>query len=163
MFTAAAVIFFLLNVRIQTVEFENCVYSVEADLEKAANIKKGTHGYAIDKNKIAKAIKAASPYVTDVRIKRTGISSIEIILTEDAPRFYIKRGEKYLLLSETLRVLARYDSLAECSHLPVHPISLAPIAEAEIGKTVVFEEGYEEIGKESISLLSQISASDRST
>ena len=161
-FTAAAVIFFLLNVRIQTVEFENCVYSVEADLEKAANIKKGTHGYAIDKNKIAKAIKAVSPYVTDVRIKRTGISSIEIILTEDAPRFYIKRGEKYLLLSETLRVLARYDSLAECSHLPVHPISLAPIAEAEIGKTVVFEEGYEEIGKESISLLSQISASDLS-
>jgi hypothetical protein len=166
--TAAAVAFFLVNVRIQTVEFENCVYSEQSVIEKAANIKKGTHSYAIDKDKIAKSIISASPYVTDVRIKRTSLTSISVILTEDAPRFYIERGGKFLLLSETLRVLARYDSLSEFSH-KVHPIKLMSIKEAEIGKTVVFEkrENTEEnpaalsqlSGEEALSLLCQISES----
>ena len=150
----AAVVFFLLKVRIETVNIENCVYSVEADVEKAANIKKGTHSYAIDKSKISKAIKSANPYVTDVRIKRTGISSIDIILTEDAPCFYIERGGKYVILSQTLRVLAKYDSLAECAHLSVHPILLMPVAEAEIGKTLVFEKNEDENGEKDISVLS---------
>ena len=161
-FTVAAVVFFLTQVRIQTVTVENCVYSGEAEVLGAANIKKGTHSYAIDKNKIAASITSKNPYVTDVRIKRTGISSIAIILTEDAPRFYIERGGKYIILSETLRVLAEYASLAECAHLPVYPIKLMPIEAAEMGKTLVFAEGHEENGKECISLLSQISASELS-
>ncbi len=161
-FTVAAVVFFLTQVRIQTVTVENCIYSSEAEVLGAANIKKGTHSYAIDKDKIAAAIIAKNPYVTDVRIKRTSISSVSVILTEDAPRFYIERGGKYIILSETLRVLAEYASLAECAHLPVYPIKLMPIESAEIGKTLVFAKEYEENGKECISLLSQISASELS-
>lgn len=160
--TAACVIFFLVNVRIKTVTLENCVYSESACVLEAANIKKGTHSYAIDKAKISQAIMASNPYVTDVRIKRTGISTVALILTEDEPRFYIEREGKYLVLSETLRVLAEYGDIAGCEHLAAHPISLVPIAEAELGKTVVFAEGYEEKGKESISLLSQISESELS-
>ncbi|MBQ9745854.1 MAG: FtsQ-type POTRA domain-containing protein [Clostridia bacterium] len=160
--TATCVLFFLINVRIKTVTLENCVYSESSAVLEAASIKKGTHSYAIDKTKISEAIMAANPYVTDVRIKRTGISTVALILTEDEPRFYIERGGKYLVLSGTLRVLARYESLDECAHLSVHPISLVPIAEAELGETVVFAEGYEEKGKESIDLLSQISESELS-
>jgi hypothetical protein len=161
-FTVAAVVFFLTQVRIQTITVENCVYSAEADVLTAANIKKGTHSYAIDKDKIASSIIAQNPYVTDVRIKRTSISSIAIILTEDAPRFYIERGGKYVILSETLRMLAEYENPADFSHLPVYPIKLMPIEKAELGKTIVFAEGYEENGKECISLLSQISDSELS-
>ncbi|MBQ8402955.1 MAG: FtsQ-type POTRA domain-containing protein [Clostridia bacterium] len=161
-FTVVAVVFFLTQVRIQTVTVENRVYSGEAEVLDAANIKKGTHSYAIDKDKIAEAIIAKNPYVTDVRIKRTSISSISIILTEDAPRFYIERGGKYVILSETLRVLAEYENLADCAHLSVYPIKLMPIESAELGKTLVFAEGYEENGKECISLLSQISDSELS-
>jgi hypothetical protein len=161
-FTVAAVVFFLTQVRIQTITVENCVYSAEADVLTAANIKKGTHSYAIDKDKIASYIIAQNPYVTDVRIKRTSISSIAIILTEDAPRFYIERGGKYVILSETQRMLAEYENPADFSHLPVYPIKLMPIEKAELGKTIVFAEGYEENGKECISLLSQISDSELS-
>lgn len=160
--TAACVLFFLVNVRIKTVTVENCVYSERESVLDAANIKSGTHSYAISKEKISAAIIAANPYVTDVRIKRTGISSIELILTEDTPRFYVKRGEKYLVLSETLRVLAEYDGIGQCRELGAYPISLVPIEEAIPGKTLVFAEGYEENGKESIELLSKISASSLS-
>jgi hypothetical protein len=169
--TAALIIFFLFNVRIKDVEFENCVYSSENSVKKAANIKIGTHSYGIDKAKIAKAIKAANPYVTDVRIKRTGISSISVILTEDAPRFYIEHDGEYIILSETLRVLDEYDSLAECAELKVYPISLMPIDKAELGKTLVFEKNENEDGvkdvsvlsaEDAISMLSQISESDLS-
>lgn len=168
-FTIAAIVFFLVNVRIQTVEVKNCVYSQEDTVITAANIKPGTHSYGIDKAKISKNIKAASPYVTDVRIKRTGIHSVEIILTEDAPRFYIERDGKYVLLSEKLRVLASFDSLAECAHLPVYPILLMPVKEAETGKTVVFEDnkGDEETppdlsildGEDAFEILTKISES----
>ncbi len=161
-FTVVAVVFFLTQVRVQTVTVENCVYSSEADVLKAANIKKGTHSYAIDKDKIAEAIIAKNPYVTELRIKRTGISSLAIILTEDAPRFYIEHEGSYFILSETLRVLAEYPSLAECAHLNVYPIKLMPVESAKIGKTLVFAEGYEADGEECIGLLSQISASELS-
>lgn len=138
--TAAFIVFFLLNVRIQTVELENCVYSQEETVLKAANIKKGTHSYGIDKNKIAKAIKSKSPFVTDVRIKRTGLTSVSIILTEDAPRFYIDHEGYYVLLSETLRALYECASLSECpDHWSIYPIELMPIEKVEIGKTVVFK------------------------
>ena len=166
-FTVVCVIFFLVNVRIKAVEFENCVYSELAKVEEVANIKLGTHSYAIDKAKISKAIKDANPYVTDVRIKRTGISSISVILTEDAPRFYIERGEKYVILSETLRVLAKYDSPSEYAHLPVHPIFLMPIEKDELGKTIVFQEPEEDeevplsrlCAEDAFYILSQISES----
>ena len=139
-FTAAAIVFFLVNVRIQTVDVKNCVYTDAETVLKAANIKPGTHSYGIDKTKISKNIKAASPYVTDVRIKRTGIHSVEITLTEDAPRFYIEREGRFVLLSEKLRVLALCESREEFAHLPAYPILLMPVKEAETGKTVVFEE-----------------------
>jgi len=158
--TAILIVFFLVNVRIKTIEIENCVYSSVSEIESAANIKPGTHSYGIDKAKISKSIKAANPYVTDVRIKRTGISSLLIIITEDTPRFYIERGGKILVLSETLRVLAKYDSLAECAHLPVYPISLMPIAEAELSKTLVFEEQDEDEGPADLSILSGEDAFD---
>lgn len=166
-FAVACIVFFLVNVRIKTVDIENCTYSERASVLTAANIKTGTHSYAIDKDKIADAIKKSNPYVIDVRIKRTGISSVSIILTEDAPRFYIERGGKYLVLSETLRVLARYDSLAECAHLSVYPISLMPIEDAQLGKTLVFKSPAKDepvdvsvlSGEDALDMLEKISAS----
>ena len=141
--TIVSVVFFLINVRIQTVNLENCVYSNQESVLEAASIAPGTHSYGIDKSKISSAIKRANPYVIDVRIKRTGINSISIILTEDAPCFYIEKNGEYIVLSETLRVLARYASLTECAH-KVNHINLMPITEAEIGTTVVFEKPSEE-------------------
>ena len=158
--TAAAIVFFLVNVRIQTVNIENCVYTEEEAVRKAANIKLGTHSYGIDKAKISKNIKAVSPYVTDVRIKRTGFTSVSIILTEDAPRFYMQHGGKVVLLSEKLRVLASFESLSECAHLPVYPILLMPVKEAEIGKTVVFEENGSKDDKENPPDLSILDGED---
>jgi hypothetical protein len=166
--TIVSVVFFLINVRIQTVDLENCVYSNQESVLEAASIAPGTHSYGIDKSKISSAIKRANPYVIDVRIKRTGINSISIILTEDAPCFYIEKNGEYIVLSETLRVLARYASLTECAH-KVNHINLMPITEAEIGKTVVFEKPSEEnidlsllSSADAFYILGKISASDLS-
>ena len=166
--TIVSVVFFLINVRIQTVNLENCVYSNQESVLEAANIAPGTHSYGIDKSKISSAIKRTNPYVIDVRIKRTGINSISIILTEDAPCFYIEKNGEYIVLSETLRVLARYASLTECAH-KVNHINLMPITEAEIGKTVVFEKPSEEnanlsllSSEDAFDILGKISASDLS-
>jgi len=59
------------------------------------------------------------------------------------------------VLSETLRVLAKHDSITECEH-KVNPIALMPVAKADLGKTLVFEEPDEE--NPDLSLLSGDSA-----
>ena len=154
--TVSAVVFFMVNVRVRTVTVENCVYSNEHAVIEAANIKEGTHSYAISKSKIAEAVKKQNTYVSDVRIKRTGITSISIILTEDKPCFYLEFEGRYLVLSSSLRVLDEYAGIEDMAHIALAPISIAPISEASPGKALVFSEGYEDDGKECIDILSQI-------
>lgn len=156
--TVCAIVFFLTKVRIHTVTVENCVYSNEQTVLDAAAIKDGTHSYAISKKKIADAIIAQNPYVSDVRIKRTGATSISITITEDTPCFYINLSGEYIVLSSTLRVLDKYASKEDMAHLSIAPISIVPVKEAPMGKTLVFAQGFEDEGNECIEILSEIAA-----
>ena len=158
-FTVGAVVLFLMNVRIQTVTVENCVYSDEQSIISAAGIKKGTHSYAIDKEEIAKSIKEKNSYVSDVRVKRTGPTSVVLILTEDPPCFRTLYENRYLVLSAGLRVLDEYSSPEESPHVGIAPIKLMPIESAELGKEITFTEENEGDRSEYISMLSAIHTS----
>ena len=157
--TVCAIVLFLVKVRVKTVTVENCVYTNEQKILEAAAIKEGPHSYAISKKKIAADIIAQNPYVSDVRIKRTGATSISIIITEDIPCFYLKFGDRYIVLSSTLRVLDKYENKEDMAHMSIAPISISPISEAPLGKTIVFAEGFEDNGKECIQTLSAIAES----
>lgn len=158
-FTVGAVVLFLMNVRIQTVTVENCVYSDEQSIISAAGIKKGTHSYAIDKEEIAKSIKEKNSYVSDVRVKRTGPTSVVLILTEDPPCFRAQYENRYLVLSAGLRVLDEYSSPEEAPHVGIAPIKLMPIESAELGKEITFTEENEGDRSEYVSMLSAIHTS----
>ena len=153
-FTVGAVVLFLMNVRIQTVTVENCVYSDKQSIISAAGIKKGTHSYAIDKEEIAKSIKEKNSYVSDVRVKRTGPTSVVLILTEDPPCFRTLYENRYLVLSAGLRVLDEYSSPEEAPHVGIAPIKLMPIESAELGKEITFTEENEGDRSEYVSMLS---------
>ena len=158
-FTVGTVVLFLMNVRIQTVTVENCVYSDEQSIISAAGIKKGTHSYAIDKEEIAKSIKEKNSYVSDVRVKRTGPTSVVLILTEDPPCFRTLYENRYLVLSAGLRVLDEYSSPEEAPHVGIAPIKLMPIESAELGKEITFTEENEGDRSEYVSMLSAIHTS----
>ena len=137
--TVFLTVFFLFSCRIKTVKAENFVYSAEEDIVKSAGIKIGSHSYSINKNKISEAIISKNPYISSVRIKRTSPTSITIIVTEEEPRFYFIYGEKCLVLSKSLRVLAEYQNVEDISFLNIHEIHLPVIKEASVGKKIIFE------------------------
>ena len=137
-FTVGAVVLFLMNVRIQTVTVENCVYSDEQSIISAAGIKKGTHSYAIDKEEIAKSIKEKNSYVSDVRVKRTGPTSLVLILTEDPPCFRTLYENRYLVLSAGLRVLDEYS-------IPIEGYSTAEIFGNSVDRAVDFDKPLSEL------------------
>lgn len=158
-FTAVTVIVFLTVFRVHAVDIENCKYSSKENIEKSSGVEIGMHMYAIDKEKMEEAIIAENPYVNDVRITRKGATTLCITLTEDAPRFYIVLDGKYFVLSDTLRVLAEYNSMDELSALALAPISLPKVEEAPLGKTLIFTEETEADGKECIDILSILAES----
>ncbi len=141
--TLSSTVFFIFFCRIQDVDVVGLAYSDKEKIISAADIKTGTHLYSISKEKIESRIKASNPYVADVRIKRTGPTSISLILTEEAPRFYCKNGEKYLVLSGTLRVLTLFDNESEARAAAPCELLLPDISEAKIGSTVVFSDAYD--------------------
>lgn len=137
--TLFSVVFFLFFCRIKTVKAENFIYSSEENIVKSAGIKLGSHSYSINKSKIAEAVISKNPYISSVRIKRTSPSSITIIVTEEAPRFYFIYGEKCLVLSESLRVLSEYQSVDDISFANIHEIHLPAVKDAAVGKKITFE------------------------
>ncbi len=160
--TAVTVLVFLLVYRIRAVNIENCVYSNKESVMEATEIKLGMHSYAIDKEEMAERIMASNPYICNVHITRESATTLRIDITEDAPRFYISYNGKYIILSETLRVLAECESEAELLSLSVAPIKLPDVEKSELGKTLVFTEEAEEDGKECIELLSMLAESSLS-
>lgn len=159
LFTVGAVLFFMINVRIKNVIVENCVYSEEQSVLSAASIKKGTHSYGISKDKISDAIKKKNPYVSDVRIKRRGIDTLIITVTEDKPNFYMEFGGRYLVLSAELRVLDEYARREDMPFSDISPIKIDHVSNAELGKVPVFEEEFRADALEYVSFLTKINES----
>ncbi len=157
--TALTVLIFLTFCRVKTINIENCVFSDKQTIMESGKVKVGMHIYALDKEKMEERIKAANPYVSDVYITRTGFTTLNITLTEDAPRFYIEQDGNYIVLSETLRVLEICPSKAEMSGLSVAEISLPTVKSAHLKQTLVFEETTSSYGEECIDILEEIAAS----
>jgi hypothetical protein len=113
----------------------------------------------ISKDKISDAIKKKNPYVSDVRIKRRGIDTLIITVTEDKPNFYMEFGGRYLVLSAELRVLDEYARREDMPFADISPIKIDHVRNAELGKVPVFEEEFRADALEYVSFLTKINES----
>ena len=158
--TVIAVLFFLIICRIGTVNIQNCVYSNQQNVLDSSKAKVGMHIYAIDKEKMEEKIKEANPYVSDVYITRTGLRTLNITLTEDKPSFYIEQNGKFVILSQTLRVLEIVPNKAEAIAKKAAQILLPPANDALLREELSFKEEYAEYyDGECIGVLSAIAES----
>lgn len=161
--TILAVLFFLVICRIGTVNIQNCTYSSEQNVLDSSKAKVGMHIYAIDKEKMERKIKESNPYVSDVYITRTGLRTLNITLTEDKPNFYIEQNGKFIILSQTLRVLEIVSSRAEAVAKNAAQISLPPINDAVLREELSFKSDHTEYyDGECIGVLSAIADSSLS-
>ncbi len=108
LFLTAAVlgsVFFLTRCRVKTVVVENEGYVPEPVILDAVTIKRGTHLYAVDEEKIEAAIVEASSYVKSVTLKRKLPSELQIWVEEYILAYYIEYEDIYYLITDDLIVL----------------------------------------------------------
>ena len=141
LFVLSALIFvalFIFACRTKTVTVEGNIYSPEENIVSAAALKINGHIYSIDKSAIENRIKASNPYVISVAIRRRLPSTLRLIVTEDEPVFYSLIGNKFCVISCSLRVLETADSATDLSSRGLIPIILPETKSAEPGKKIVF-------------------------
>ena len=120
------------------------LYSTEEVISKAG-IEVGQTLYSIDKKKVEQNIKLNFPYIKNVYIDRQIPSTVELILYDDVPLFYIQTGGEYFLLSDTFRVLERtYDFQSFLTKYPqIKKLSLPDVIYAVVGKEIKFKKEYD--------------------
>ena len=136
--TALLVILFLSGCRIQTVVVENASAVSEQSVLEAAGIKAGRHQYAIDKSEIAADIKAISPYIKSVTVKRRLPAELHIVVEEYEPLYYTEYNGAYWILSDSLLVLEVFPEEASAAQKAVTHLILPEIKACEVGKTLTF-------------------------
>lgn len=138
--TSLLVILFLSECRIKTIVVENASAVSEQSILESAGIKIGRHQYAIDKSEIAADVKAVSPYIKSVTVKRRLPTELHIVVEEYEPLYYTEYNGTYWILSDSLLVLEVFPDEASAAQKAATHLILPEIKTCEIGKTLTFTE-----------------------
>lgn len=136
--TILFIVLFLSACRIKNVSIDGCEHVDKTSLTEAIDIPTGRHMYAISKDKIAASIKGTSPYIQSVSIRRRLPSTLQIIVEEYEPLYYIAWKEQYYVLSQTLTVLEILPDKESAAAKALCQLTLPEITKAELGKVLVF-------------------------
>lgn len=140
--------------RVSTVKISgNAMYSTE-DIIAASGIKSGQNLYELNQDLIEKNIVLKYPFIKDVDLRREVPSTVELIITEDEPRYCLELFGEYLVLSEDLRIMAIYEDKEEMVRDNGETVLLVTpkVKSAIVGEYIVFEkENNEELIKNIIS------------
>ncbi len=152
--------------RIDKVNVEGVTRYDSGEVAAALPFSVGDNLYSIDKDEAKRAIAEKCPYLGYISIKRRIPDTINITVAEEDPKYYFSLGGEYFVLSETLRILERTNSMAEIllDYKDVIKISTDSIRRAVVGETVVFSnDGYYEYAQSMLSTFLNSSIRDKIT
>lgn len=96
--------------------------------------------YKIDFALVETNITMRLPYIKSVELKRVLPSTVEIIVTEDKPKYYLEISGEYFILSDTLRVLERVDDAwMKAYQFDLKELVLPPVSYAVSGRQLRFK------------------------
>ena len=104
---------------------------------RAIHIRKNQFIFTINDSEIERRLRANFPYIEDVEVELTLPDTAELIFTEDSARFYTKIYDEYFVISESMRVLARYSSEDELDE-GLRRITLPSVSYAVVGHSLRF-------------------------
>lgn len=132
-----AVGFVLYFFRLQHLTFDNLRGYNAEEVYRAINVRRNQFIFTINDLDIEKRLRAKFPYIEDVEVELTLPDTAHLIFTEDSARFYTKIYDEYFVISESMRVLARYSSPDELD-TGLRQITLPAVSYAVVGHALRF-------------------------
>ena len=129
--------FVLYFFRLQHLVFVNLRGYDAEDVFRASNIRKNQFIFTINDSDIERRLRTRFPYIEDVEFELSLPDTAELIFTEDSARFYTKIYDEYFVISESMRVLARYSSEDELDD-GLRRITLPSVSYAVVGHSLRF-------------------------
>ncbi len=129
--------FVLYFFRLQHLTFDNLRGYPAEDVFRAINIRKNQFIFTIQDGDIERRLRARFPYIQDVEVELALPDTVHLIFTEDSARFYTHIYDEYFVISESMRVLARYSTEDELD-AGLREITLPPVSYAVVGHPLRF-------------------------
>ncbi len=129
--------FVLYFFRLQHLTFDNLRGYPAEDVFRAINVRKNQFVFTINDADIERRLRSRFPYIQDVEVELTLPDTAHLIFTEDSARFYTHIYDEFFVISESMRVLARYSSEDELD-TGLREITLPPVSYAVVGHPLRF-------------------------
>ena len=126
--------------RIETVTVTGASMYAPDALIARSGIEIGGSMFTVNASAADAAITMKYPYVKEVRVKRHLPSTIELVMTEDTPYYYLSLGGEYFVLSGELRVLERSQTDVGLQKSGLKKIVIPDVTVAVVGRTLSFAE-----------------------
>ncbi|MBQ3066120.1 MAG: FtsQ-type POTRA domain-containing protein [Clostridia bacterium] len=129
--------FFIYFFRLQNLTFDNLRgYDAEAVFH-TIGLKKNMFIFSVDEDEIEDKLRADFPYIQKVEVDFDLPNTAHLIFSEDCALFYTRLYDEYFVISESLRVLARYSSEEEIDE-GLRKVTLPPVSLAVVGHPLSF-------------------------
>lgn len=128
------VIFFF---RLQHLNFVNLTGYAAEDVFHAAGIQKNNFIFSISSSDIENRLRTRFPYIQSVTVERKLPDTVNLVFEEDCALFYTQIYNEYFVISESMRVLGRYDSVDELDE-GLRAVTLSTVSYAVVGHSLSF-------------------------
>ncbi len=130
--------FILYFFRLQHLQFVNLTGYAPEDVFAAAGLKKNMFVFSIHEKDIMDKLRTDFPYIENIRVERQLPDTVSLVFTEDCARFYTQIYDEYFVISDTMRVLGRYDNEDAIPDQHLRKITLPAVSYAVVGHGLQF-------------------------
>ena len=129
--------FVLYFFRLQHLVFHNLRSYDAEEVFRTAHVRKNQFIFTISDGDIERRLRTKFPYIEDVEVELSLPDTAHLIFTEDSARFYTKIYDEYFVISQSMRVLARYSTTDELDP-GLREIALPAVSYAVVGHPLRF-------------------------
>lgn len=133
-FVVGFVLFFF---RLQHLTFVNLTGYAAEEVFAQTGIKKNMFIFTVNASDIRRRLQTKFPYIQNVSVELDLPDTVNLVFEEDCALFYTQIYDEYFVISESMRVLARYDTLDEIDD-NLRAITLPSVSYAVVGHALQF-------------------------
>ncbi len=146
--------FLFYTFRLQHLYFADLSGYSTKEVYTQSGLKEGMFIFNVRAGEIERRLAKDFPYVQNVRVERDLPNTVTLYFEEDCALFYTQIYDEYFVISESMRVLARYDTEDELPN-DLRKISLPAVSYAVVGYSLdFFDASYLDFLRDTLAVIS---------
>ncbi len=129
--------FVLYFFRLQHLNFVNLSGYPAEEVFAATGIKKNDFVFSVSSSDIEKKLRTKFPYIQSVSVELSLPDTVSLLFEEDCALFYTQIYDEYFVISESMRVLGRYDNVEDMDP-GLRAVTLPSVSWAVVGHDLRF-------------------------